>query len=202
MVNTTVLAGADSVNAPSEPNDLAFFVFYTAGSFANGTATKQDHPNKLYIGLTPTVADISGADGCDVEAGDLTNFQVAQFIRGANPPNTNLPVVYTSESNVNSLQSDLTAVGISRGDYYLFQADWDGVGSIPDGCDLAQYQDVGTFDRDSAYAYVFKAYNVPVPTPVPEKQEGTVHSDTTGGNARVYSVDAGQTWTFHKPDGF
>ena len=200
-IDTTVLAGADSVNAPAEPNGLAFFVFYTAGAYANGTATKQDHPGKLYLGLTPTISDIEGADGCDCEAGDLTVAEVATFIREAKPVNTNLPVVYISESGVAGLQAHLTSVGITRSDYYLFQADWDGVGSIPAGCDLAQYQDVGTFDRDSAYAYVFKAY-AEGPSVFPAKQIGTVHSNTTGGNARVWTVDGGQTWTFHEPAGF
>lgn len=202
MTNTTLLQGADSVNAPEEPNNLAFFVFYTAGDFANGTATKADHPGKLYLGLTPTISDIAGADGIDCEYGDATNGEVATFIRNAKPVSTNLPVVYTSESNVSALQSVLKSNGINRSQYYLFQADWDGVDTIPSGCDLVQYADPGSYDKDVAYAYVFKAYNTPVSKPVPAKQIGTVHSETTGRNARVYSVDAGQTWTFHEPNGF
>jgi len=168
---TTVLQGADSVNAPDEPNDLAFFVFYTAGTYANGTATKADHPGKLYLGLTPTISDIAGADGCDCEAGDLTNAEVATFIKNAKPVNTNLPVVYTSESNFAAMQDDLTAAGVKRSQYYYFQALWNGVDAIPSGCDLAQYADPGSYDKDVAYAYIFKGYVVP-PPPTPPVVKG------------------------------
>lgn len=42
----------------------------------------------------------------------------------------------------------------------------------------------------------------PPPPAPPKYQVGTVHSDTTNGNAKVWSVDGGQTWTFKEPAGF
>jgi hypothetical protein len=197
---TTVLQGEDSVTASAE-SAAAFYCFYSAGGFANGTATKAKFPGKLYMGITPTVSDIAGADTLDIENGDATNEDAVTFVKNAKPPNLNLPTLYTSESNVAALKSTLTAAGIARSRYYLFQADWNDKDSVPAGVDIAQYENTVPYDKDVAYSYVFKALNAPVKT-VPAKQTGTVHSDTTGGNAKVYSVDGGQTWLFHKPAGF
>jgi hypothetical protein len=201
MTNTTLLQGEDSVTASAE-STAAFYCFYSAGGFANGTASKADHPGKLYMGITPTVSDIAGADTLDIENGDATNEDAVTFVKTAKPPNLNLPTLYTSESNVNALMNVLATAGVKRSEYYLFQADWNDKDSIPAGVDIAQYENTVPYDKDVAYAYVFKAYNTPVKPTVPAKQTGTVHSDTTGGNAKVYSVDGGQTWLFHKPAGF
>jgi hypothetical protein len=195
--NLTLLQGEDSVTASAE-SSAAFYCFYSAGGFSNGTATKADHPGKLYIGITPTVSDIAGADCLDIENGDAVNEDAITFVKEAKPPNLNLPTLYTSESNVNALINTLTTAGVKRSEYYLFQADWDDKDSVPSGCDLAQYENTVPYDKDVAYAYIFKAYNVSEPA----KQIGTVYSATTGGHATVYSVDGGQTWLFHKPAGF
>lgn len=162
-LNTTLLQGEDSVNAALETAS-AFLCFYSAGSFANGTATKAKFPGKLYMGITPSIAEIPGADTLDIENGDATNADAPTFVDMAKPPNLNLPGLYTSLSNVPALQAVLTAKGIKRDQYYLFQADWDDKDSVPAGADIAQYENTVPYDKDVAYAYVFNAY-APAPPP-------------------------------------
>lgn len=163
-LNLTLLQGEDSVTAADETAS-AFFCFYSAGTFANGTATKARFPGKLYMGITPSIKFIPGADTLDVETGDAVNADAATFVEMAKPPNLNLPGLYTSLDNVPALQAALTARGIGRNRYYLFQADWDDKDSIPAGVDIAQWANTTAYDKDVAYAYVFKAY-APPPPPV------------------------------------
>jgi hypothetical protein len=162
----TILQGEDSVNAALETNS-DFLCFYSAGSFANGTATKAKFPGKLYMGITPSVSEIPGADTLDIENGDATPAQAPTFVINAKPPNLNLPGLYASESNIAAVVSACSNAGIPRSHYYLFQADWNDKDSIPAGIDIAQYENTVPYDKDVAYSYVFKALNTPPKPPAP-----------------------------------
>lgn len=191
----TVLQGEDSTTATTETNS-DFFCYYSEGDYeAASIAVKTKFPGKKYVGITTNYANITGADVLDVENGAASVEDAADFVKNAKPPNLNLPTIYIEQSNISALESTLTSGGIKRAEYYIFQADWDDKDTVPAGVDMAQYENTAAYDKDVANAYVFKPE-------FPEKQIGTVHSETTGGNATVYSVDGGQTWTFKKPEGF
>jgi len=191
----SVLQGEDSTTATTETSS-DFYCYYTTGDFETASsAVKAKFPGKKYIGITTNYANIAGADVLDVENGAAIVDDAIDFVKDAKPPNLNLPTIYIEEANIAELKTTLTNAGIARDKYYLFQADWNDKDSVPSGVDIAQYENTSAYDKDVANSYVFK-------TPLPEKQIGTVHSETTGGNATVYSVDGGQTWTFHKPEGF
>ena len=159
----TTLVGYDSVTADAMPDNGDFYCFYSTGSFANGTAVKADHPDKKYIGITPTISDIAGADCLDIENGDATPADAPTFVKNADPSSLNLPMLYASESNVAAVISACTAAGIARDKYYIFQALWNGVAAVPAGVDAAQYQNTPGYDNDIALSYVFKGST---PTPV------------------------------------
>jgi len=191
----TVLQGEDSTTAVSETS-ADFFCYYSEGDYESASiAVKAKFPGKKYIGITTNYANIVGADVLDVENGAAIIDDAIDFIKDAKPPNLNLPTIYIEESSVAELKTVLTDAGIARDKYYIFQADWDDKDSVPPGVDIAQYENTTAYDKDVANSYVFK-------TTFPQKQIGTVHSKTTGGNATVYTVDGGQTWTFKKPKGF
>jgi hypothetical protein len=174
------LQGYDSVSASGMPDDGAFYCFYSAGAFANGTAVKADHPSKLYLGITPTLSNVAGADCLDIENGDATPADAPSFVKSAQPPNLNLPALYASESNIAAINSACSAAGISRDKYYLFQADWNDADSLPAGVDIAQYENTPEYDKDIAASYVFKGSTPPIP-PTPPKPPVVVTSGTQEG---------------------
>lgn len=153
--------GADSVTASSEPADLAVYCYYASGTFANGTAVKADHPGKLYLGITTDYTVMT--DCYDVETGGGSAGDCPGFFRSWRPDNTNKPVFYASLSVMSSVVNALTAAGIKRSEYYLWEADWDGAGTIPAGYDAAQYRNTTGYDLDVFSAYMWGPLTLPSP---------------------------------------
>lgn len=165
LLQAKVLKGEDSVNAAAELPGLDVYCFYTDGRFANGTATKQRFPGKKYVGITPFNADF--ADCQDIETGDATPADFPAFVRNSKHPNIDKPMAYASLNVMPEVIKAAQDAGIPRSAYYLFVAEWTGVGHIPAGYDATQYASNSGFDSDLFYDYVF---GTPVPSPPPVKQ--------------------------------
>lgn len=155
MVDTTLLQGADAIYASSLPSGKDWYLYYTTSwPDADEAAVRAAFPGKKYLGLSQEEGVIpEGTDGFDMENGAWTAAGVAQHLSGVSPVNTNLPVIYCSSDAV----SEITAAGVDRSSYYLFQADWDDSDSVAPGADLSQYESGASYDYDVAYAYVFKS---------------------------------------------
>ena len=182
----------DSTNPADIPANAALVASYVDGFGGYDAAVSRFGANKV---VSISVAN-HDADVADVESGamspdDLPGWLERQYARGVARPG-----VYCSLSVWPAVKA---AVGTRKVSYWV--ADWRGSPFALAGADAVQYANGATYDS-SLVQPTFPWYPV-APKPVyPAKQTGSVHSDTTGGNAKVYTVDGGQTWTFHKPAGF
>jgi hypothetical protein len=192
----------DSVNPDAIPSDAALVASYVDGFGGYDAAVAKFGASKV-VSITVSGKD---ADVADVEPGAMTAGQLPAWIAAQKARGVARPGVYCSESLWSSVKA---AVGDADVSYWI--ADWTGSPFALAGADAVQYANGASYDL-SLVQDTFPWYPgaVTPPTPpappvgpkLPAKQIGTVHSETTGGNAVVYSVDGGQTWLFHKPAGF
>lgn len=91
------LAMPDSTDVAALPGGCPAYLGYTDGEFANTGQIRKRFPAARVIGLTVTGTDISGADGCDIEPGNLTAKDGAQWARQKlNRQPASRPVMYAS----------------------------------------------------------------------------------------------------------
>jgi len=156
----SIYAGADSVSASGMPGGLEVYCYYK-GSFENEAAVKGAFPGKKYLGISTSVRN---TDCYDIEPGGGSASLAATFYHQWTKGNTDKPVFYASSSNLSSIMSALSGAGISRSQYYIFGAAWDGSSSIPGGWDAKQYANHPSWDADSFQSYMFTGSG---PTPPP-----------------------------------
>jgi hypothetical protein len=183
----------DSTNPAEIPANAVLVASYVDGFGGYDAAVARFGANKVVsISVANHDADVADVESGAMSPGDLPEWLQRQYARGLQRP-----VVYCSLSVWPSVKA---AVGTRSVSYWI--ADWKGAPFSIAGADAVQYANGPKYDT-SLVLDTFPIHPVPPPPkPVPLKQTGTVHSVTTGGNAAVYSVDGGQTWTYHKPAGF
>jgi hypothetical protein len=155
--------------------------------------------NVVSISVQNTNADVADVENGAMTPADLPGWLARQYARGIMRPG-----IYCNQSTWPSVKA--VVGGNTRVSYWIAAPGENGSAGPEsiDGADAVQNVWEGTYDV-SVCQPTWPWYKTPPapPKPVyPAKQTGTVHSDTTGGNAKVYTVDGGQTWTFHKPIGF
>jgi hypothetical protein len=157
----TTEQGADSVTIGNDPSNVAVYAGYVAGDFINYDALVAAHPGKKFIAITPFALSGPKADCLDIEPGDSVPANAPTFFHEWAPLNTNKPIFYASIDNMSDVINALTAAGIKRDQYYLWEAHYDGIDLIPTGYDAAQYK-TGTFDGDVFSAYMWGPLTPPV----------------------------------------
>jgi peptidoglycan hydrolase-like protein with peptidoglycan-binding domain len=144
---------------------LSVYAGYGRGSFTNMSAVESRFPGAKYVSVSPYVT--TGVDCLDVEPGDASPSDAPAFVRNCKTVNTVKPVIYANASTMGAVKDALNAAGISRTQYFLWVAEWDGSAAIPQGYDGKQYASTSGYDADSFYDYMFGP-SVPV-NPFPLK---------------------------------
>jgi len=112
----------DSIYAKNLPAGADAYLGYVDGYWPDYQDEVQKFSSAYIIGLT--VFDSQQGEGCDIEKGDLTVQQGAQWIHDAQGRVTR-PIAYASVSNMAQLVSELDALNVSRSNYRLFSAHYD-----------------------------------------------------------------------------
>src|SRR5215469_5437192 len=101
----------DSIYAKNLPAGADAYLGYVDGYWPDYQDEVQKFSSAYIIGLT--VFDSQQGEGCDIEKGDLTVQQGAQWIHDAQGRVTR-PIAYASVSNMAQLVSELDALNVSR----------------------------------------------------------------------------------------
>lgn len=117
---------ADSIYPGNLPDGYDAYLTYADGHWATDAAVRAKFPGKPIVTLT-VFGGATVADGCDIEAGDLTVAEGAEWAswRLATAP-TEKPVLYASASRVADLIAELAGLGIDRSRVRILSAHYAG----------------------------------------------------------------------------
>jgi peptidoglycan hydrolase-like protein with peptidoglycan-binding domain len=122
----TGLRMADSIFVDNLPAGYDCYLGYADGKWPTAAALRAKFPGKPVISLT-VFGGATVADGCDIEAGDLTTVEGAEWAswRLATAP-AEKPVLYASASRVADLITELAGLGIDRSRVRILSAHYAG----------------------------------------------------------------------------
>lgn len=115
----------DDINASALPAGADAYLGYVDGYWPDFEDEVKKFTSAHIIGLT--VYDIQQGDGCDIEKGDLTPQQGAQWVQAA-MGRVNRPIAYADVSDMETVIAELNSAGVARSDYRVMTAHW-GVGA-------------------------------------------------------------------------
>jgi hypothetical protein len=188
----------DSTNPSAIPANAQLVAAYVDGYGGYSAAVARFGASKV---VSISVAN-NDADVADVENGAMTPADLPGWIERQVARGVKRPGVYCNQSTWPSVKAAVAGRNVS---YWI--ADPGGAAEIP-GADAAQNVWEGSWDSSVCQPswpwYTGQPTPPPPPPkpPYPAKQVGLVYSDTTKRSAKVWTVDGGQTWTFHEPKGF
>jgi len=196
------LAMPDSVTVADLPPGYDAYLGYADGKWPTGAALRTRFPQARLVILTVTGATLD-ADGCDVETGDLSAADGRAWVQKKIAAHGTRPVIYASVAPMAaSVLPALERNGIPRSSVRLLTAHYGAGAHIcgPATCGQLDVAADGT-QWTCTYPGVSGAHvDMSVLDELffgdPLNQTGTVHSDTTGGNAKVTSTDGGNTWRY------
>lgn len=175
---------------------------YLDGRYAWSTADWENWPArtvKVRIVINPLN---NAGDVIDCETGDATPAQAAAWVNKRRASGYYRPTIYCNKDTIHAVRASTGSLILGK-DYDIWVADWTyaihqvtapGPGN-PVTLPATQFEPGQNFDTSIVYDDDWPHSGPPKPA-YPLNQTGTVHSDTTGGNAKVVSHDGGKTWDF------
>jgi peptidoglycan hydrolase-like protein with peptidoglycan-binding domain len=117
---------ADSIYPANLPDGYDCYLGYADGKWPTAAALRARFPGTPVISLT-VAGGATVADGCDIEAGDLTVVEGAEWAswRLATAP-TEKPALYASASRVAGLIAELASLGVGRNKVRILSAHYAG----------------------------------------------------------------------------
>lgn len=109
----------DDIYATALPAGADAYLGYVDGHWPDYEAEVQKFTSAHIIGLT--VFDVQQGDGCDIENGDLTAQQGAQWAHDAQG-RVSRPIVYSSVSEMETVIAEALALGLTRAEFRVFTA--------------------------------------------------------------------------------
>ena len=198
------LAMPDSVTVADLPPGYDAYLGYADGKWPTATALRARFPKAHLVILTVKPGSpVTGADGCDIEPGDFDDGDALDWVLrklAADPASR--PVLYASVSEMPGVLSLLEAHGVDRDRVRVLTAHYGAGAHIcgPATCKQLGVAADGTQWTDAYHLPGGPSFDMSMLNGLffgdPLNQTGTVHSDTTGGNAKVTSTDGGHTWRY------
>lgn len=117
----------DSVSVGALPPGAYAYAGYVDGIYAtwNALVARFGKSGAHLLSITVNGADWAMAHSIDDEPGDATNATAVQFVL-ARLRLKSVPIVYTSASNLATLEADLSRAGVARTRYLLWSAHYTG----------------------------------------------------------------------------
>jgi len=143
---TPQLPGYDAVTASAIPFKAQVALCYADGTFANCTAVKARQPVHL---ITIAVRTSGVARLLDVEPGDASPSQAGGWVKAMIGRHIWRPGIYANASTMPAVERSLQSAGLSRSQYVLMVAEWDGNPTVPGGFDAKQWRSTQSLDFDS-----------------------------------------------------
>lgn len=201
MANVTMYDAVTVTNIPQAEDVIV--AGYATGIYANISQMMVRFPVAPI--LTIDVTGTGKAQCLDVESGDATVSQIDPWLSNyaLTGPVFSRPVVYMSLDYAKASFPTAPPEGC-----WLWTAHYTGVEhycgpacGLAYTADATQYSSTATLDTSvvnsaSLTATTLAKVGIKVASTPPMVQKGTVHSDTTGGTATVFSVDGGHTWLY------
>jgi hypothetical protein len=119
----------DDTDVALLPSGYTAYAGYVDGIYANVSAIRSRFPGAHVLAIDVNASNI-GANCLDVEPGDATNAAALVWTKAKLSSRTGTPVLYTSAGNAQSLINVLAAGGVSRSQYLLWSAHYNGVEHI------------------------------------------------------------------------
>lgn len=184
----------DDVTVSLLPSGYSAYAGYVDGIYANVGAIKSRFPNAHVLAIDVNASNIA-ANCLDVEPGDATNSAAVSWTKKKLAAKNGTPVLYTSAGNAQALINALAAAGISRSQYLLWTAHYNGIEHI---CGSDSYPKAdGTQFTDRALSKSLDEslvsdafFGSPVTTTFPIKQ-GQSGTDVATVQGRL------NTWAFY-----
>jgi peptidoglycan hydrolase-like protein with peptidoglycan-binding domain len=126
LSSMTTLIMFDDVNVHLLPAGANAYAGYLDGTYSNFAQVKAGHPQAHLIGIAVRTSD--DGDALDVEPGDATISQAAEWVARQHARGAARPIIYVSSGNAQQLINTLAGAGISRSAYRLWAAHY-GTGS-------------------------------------------------------------------------
>lgn len=105
----------DSVDVNALPLTARAYAGYVDGQWVTYPELERKFPDAHLVSIAVEAAH--NADCLDVESGDATNAQAAEWVKRQWARGVKRPILYTSVSNWKALDADLRAAGIRRRPY-------------------------------------------------------------------------------------
>lgn len=142
----------DGVDVSKLPANADMYAGYVDGHWPTYHDIVKAHPGKPVVSITVQGWTHDGAtviaDVCDVENGDLTPAQGAQWARQRLDDGAH-PTIYCSASVVPAVHASLAAAGVALDRVNLWVAHYDNDPTIPDGAVAKQYVNTPDYDVSS-----------------------------------------------------
>lgn len=181
----------DDVTISLIPSNAAAVAGYVNGTYADMTALKARFPNAHILDIA--VSASADATCLDIESGDATNSQAADWVKRQKSRGLAKPVLYTSAGNSQALIDTLASAGIPRSDYVLWSAHYTGSAHIcgNDGYPVAdgtQFTDTAmgrSLDESEIDEQAFFGANTPSVPPKPTTVKEPSPPKIPSGHQRV-----------------
>lgn len=129
----------DSTNLYDIPRTAQAIAYYVDGAYAAPQAAIDWHGAPVKVGITVTGGTLA-AQVCDMENGDLTPAQAADWIKRKIAAGQH-PTAYFSVSRWPALDAARKALGIPDGSFSVWTADWTGKPHLTTNAAATQYAD-------------------------------------------------------------
>lgn len=190
----------DSTTATDIPADAPAVAGYIDGAFANLAEVANLHPNKPLISIT--VTGIGGVRVADVESGDLTPMEGAEWAKSEIAAGRR-PTLYYARSTGQQIALCLNGAGVDplAVDYWV--ADWTGSAHLITGSAATQYADPATSGGHFDLSEALDSWLSPIPPDPPDHlSEGeTMTSWQDGGQNHVVGMVNGKVYHWWQPLG-
>lgn len=137
-------------------------------------------------------------DVADMETGDLTPAQAAQWARDRRAAGYCRPTIYCQRSRIGEVRAATGDLALGA-DYDIWCADWTGEAHQVPGCAATQYQNTASYDLSAVYDAGWPHRTAPpgprpgpVPKPAPEEEEDVPNLLRPKGTPTPIAVFAGQ----------
>ena len=135
----TMFDAANAATALPTTNPAAI-AGYVNGAFQTFNALVKRFPKAKALSIS--VFSSGDARCLDIETGDATPADAPAWVRRQHARGIKRPILYANTSTMPAVIAALTAAGIHRSEYMLWEAHYDNVANIPTGRDAKQYKNV------------------------------------------------------------
>ena len=176
----------DAVTESNIPANATMVAGYVDGHYANIDRVRARFPHARIVTITPH--GINDAEVADVETGDLTPAQGAEWARKKVAAGKT-PTLYCNLSTWPAVQQAVHAAGLDHKVQYWI-AKYDGVAQIPAGAIAKQYRSTSTLDYSVVADYWPGVDPAPAPTPTPTPTPVNHHYVTLKSGMGIPHPDA------------